>query len=67
MIFVPLGYTNPSLFNVTEVHGGGPWGTGTLAGDGSRQPTELELGIALSQGESFAKTAKALAIGRTHL
>jgi multimeric flavodoxin WrbA len=40
----------------TSVHGGSPWGAGTFAGsDGSRQPTELELELATTQGEVFGK------------
>lgn len=59
MTFVPLGYRTPLLANLDEVHGGSPWGAGTLAGsDGSRQPSELELEIARVQGESFAEIAK---------
>ena len=62
MIYVPVGYTYPSLFDNSQVHGGGPWGAGTIAGgDGSRQPTELELGLAKHQGIHFAKVAKKLA------
>ncbi|KAJ0409904.1 hypothetical protein P43SY_005798 [Pythium insidiosum] len=61
MIFVPLGYRSPLLFNMDEVHGGSPWGAGTYAGpDGSRQPTTLELNVARAQGESFAGVAKKL-------
>ncbi|QGI88769.1 hypothetical protein CEK25_003725 [Fusarium fujikuroi] len=42
------------LTNLNEVHGGSPWGAGTLAGaDGSRQPSSLELEIARIQGETF--------------
>ncbi|PTU23438.1 hypothetical protein P175DRAFT_0499981 [Aspergillus ochraceoroseus IBT 24754] len=55
-IYVPLGYKTafPYLANLDEVHGGSPWGAGTFAGaDGSRQPTELELNIAKTQGKSF--------------
>jgi len=58
IVFVPLGYSKafPEITNVTEVHGGSPWGAGTFAGiDGSRQPTELELKIATIQGEVFAQ------------
>ncbi|KAJ7624632.1 NADH-quinone oxidoreductase [Roridomyces roridus] len=54
--FVPFGYSHafPQLSNVTEVHGGSPWGAGTFAGpDGSRQPSELELEIAAIQGKAF--------------
>lgn len=55
-IFVPLGYktTFAQLSNLEEVHGGSPWGAGTFAaGDGSRQPTALELDIATKQGKAF--------------
>jgi NAD(P)H dehydrogenase (quinone) len=42
------------LANLDEIHGGSPWGAGTFsAGDGSRQPTELELNIATAQGKAF--------------
>ncbi|KAG6603033.1 NAD(P)H:quinone oxidoreductase, type IV [Phytophthora cinnamomi] len=59
--FVPLGYRSPLLFNMDEIHGGSPWGAGTLAGgDGSRQPSKLELDVAKVQGESFAGVAKKL-------
>ncbi|CRG86456.1 Minor allergen Alt a 7 [Talaromyces islandicus] len=54
--FVPLGYkhTFAQLTNLDEVHGGSPWGAGTFAaGDGSRQPTALELEIAEIQGKTF--------------
>jgi len=65
MIFVPIGYGNPSLFNMDEVHGGSPYGAGTFAGgDGSRQPTQLELGIAAYQGKYFAGVVNALKAGR---
>ncbi|KAI5962470.1 YCP4 [Candida pseudojiufengensis] len=60
MPFVPLGYTNAfaEQANVEQVHGGSPYGAGTFAaGDGSRQPTQLELTIAFKQGEAFARTA----------
>jgi NAD(P)H dehydrogenase (quinone) len=59
IIFVPLGYsrTFPQLANLTEVHGGSPWGAGTFAGaDGSRQPSALELEIAKIQGVGFWET-----------
>jgi NAD(P)H dehydrogenase (quinone) len=55
-IYVPLGYKTAfaMLSNLDEVHGGSPWGAGTLsAGDGSRQPTKLELDIATAQGKAF--------------
>ncbi|KAI9371980.1 flavoprotein-like protein [Aspergillus egyptiacus] len=55
-LYVPLGYKTvfPLLSNLEEVHGGSAWGAGTFAGaDGSRQPTQLELQIAESQGKAF--------------
>ncbi|KAF4037640.1 NADPH-dependent FMN reductase [Phytophthora infestans] len=61
LTFVPLGYRAPELFNMDELHGGSPWGAGTLAGgDGSRQPSKLELTVATTQGKSFAEVAKKL-------
>ncbi|PQE31590.1 minor allergen Alt a 7 protein [Rutstroemia sp. NJR-2017a WRK4] len=56
IIYVPLGYKTAfaQLANLSEVRGGSPWGAGTFAGpDGSRQPSTLELEIALAQGEAF--------------
>jgi NAD(P)H dehydrogenase (quinone) len=54
MIFVPLGYSTPLLFNNDEVHGGSPYGAGTIAeGDGSRMPSELEKKIAVHHGHHF--------------
>ncbi|KAI7869231.1 flavoprotein-like protein [Spinellus fusiger] len=56
MIYVPFGYANVNLFNVDEVVGGSPYGAGTVTnGDGSRQPSAIELGIARNQGENFGK------------
>jgi len=59
IIYVPLGYAKAfgQLANLSEVHGGSPWGAGTFsAADGSRQPTPLELEVAEIQGENFYKT-----------
>lgn len=58
MIYVPLGYAPVfgELTNLNEIHGGSPWGAGTIAGpDGSRKPSELELKIAKTQGSEFSK------------
>ena len=45
MIFVPTGYTfGAGMFEMERVKGGSPYGAGTLAGDGSKPPSELELG-----------------------
>lgn len=61
MTFVPLGYRSPHVGSNEELHGGSPWGAGTIANsDGSRQPTAIELEIARIQGESFAEITKKL-------
>jgi NAD(P)H dehydrogenase (quinone) len=58
MVYVPLGYANPSMFNLDVVHGSSPYGAGTFASsDGSRQPSEIELDIAETQGKNFAAIA----------
>mmetsp|Transcript_3945 Transcript_3945/g.9948 ORF Transcript_3945/g.9948 Transcript_3945/m.9948 type:complete len:271 (-) Transcript_3945:137-949(-) len=65
MIFVPIGYSNPKLMDMSEVHGGSPWGAGCLAGpDGSRQPSELELDVATHQGKHLGGIVTALCKGR---
>ncbi|KAJ5669651.1 NADH-quinone oxidoreductase [Penicillium macrosclerotiorum] len=59
LIYVPLGYkyTFSQLTDLEEVHGGSPWGAGTFSGgDGSRQPSKLELDIAEAQGKAFYET-----------
>lgn len=59
MIYVPLGYAKafPQITKMDEVHGSSPYGAGTFAGgDGSRQPSALELEIASIQGKSFYET-----------
>jgi NAD(P)H dehydrogenase (quinone) len=61
IIYVPLGYKNTfaQLSNLSEVHGGSPWGAGTFAGaDGSRQPSPLELEVATIQGSTFYETVQ---------
>jgi len=62
MVFVPLGYSTPKLFDMDAPHGGSPYGAGTLAGpDGSRQPSALEKDIAEAHGEHFGTIAAKLA------
>jgi len=63
MVYVPLGYQAGDIgqFDMSEIHGGSPWGASTLAGgDGSRQPSKMELGFAKRQGEVFGGTVKKL-------
>jgi NAD(P)H dehydrogenase (quinone) len=62
MVFIPQGYTEPKAMNNDVVHGGSPWGPGTIANsDGSRMPSELELEIAVSHGKHFATITSKLA------
>ena len=61
MIIVPIGYTTPELFDISQVSGGTPYGASTLAGgDGSRQPDVRELAIARHQGAHVAQIAAKL-------
>mgnify|MGYP000058664602 CR=1 FL=1 len=56
MIFVPMGYGNPTIFDMSEPHGCSPYGAGTLAGpDGSRMPSEIEKGLGVHHGKHFGK------------
>ncbi|MBO1519541.1 NAD(P)H:quinone oxidoreductase [Oceanisphaera pacifica] len=62
MVIVPIGYTAPELFDISQVSGGTPYGASTLAGgDGSRQPDSRELAIARHQGAHVASIAAKLA------
>ncbi|MGH8477193.1 MAG: hypothetical protein ACRER2_15735 [Methylococcales bacterium] len=62
MVIVGVPYSCQELLNMSEISGGTPYGASTPAGgDGSRQPSENELGIARFQGEHVAKLAKKLA------
>ncbi|XLR57159.1 hypothetical protein HN51_011462 [Arachis hypogaea] len=62
MLFVPIGYTfGGGMFEMNEVKGGSTYGAGTYAGgDGSRQPTKLELEQAFHQGKYIATITKKL-------
>jgi len=61
MVIVPIGYTTPELFDVSQVGGGTPYGASTIAGgDGSRQPDPRELAIARHQGKHVAQIAAKL-------
>jgi len=54
MILVGLPYTFKGLMGSDEVSGGTPFGASTIAGDGSRQPSENELEGARFQGRHVA-------------
>jgi NAD(P)H dehydrogenase (quinone) len=56
IIYVPFGYAKGSeiMMDLTEIHGGSPWGAGTFSGPtGARQPTAKELELAELQGAYF--------------
>ena len=61
MIVVGVPYSEPSLQEMKEVAGGTPYGASTLTGgDGSRQPSQIDLAIARFQGRHVAEITKAL-------
>lgn len=61
MIIVGTPYSEQRLTNMEEITGGTPYGATTLAGsDGSRQPTENELAIAMFQGRHVAEITNKL-------
>ncbi|CAA0840325.1 Probable NAD(P)H dehydrogenase (quinone) FQR1-like 1 [Striga hermonthica] len=61
MIFVPIGYTfGAGMFEKEKEKGGSPYGVGTFAWDGPRQPSEHENEQAFYQGEYIATIANKL-------
>ena len=61
MTVVGLPYSHAGQMTLTEITGGAPYGATTIAGgDGSRQPSEIELAGARHQGELVARTATKL-------
>ena len=61
MIFVPIGYSfGEGMSEMGELKGGSPYGAGTYSGDGSRQPSKLELEQAFHQGKYIATITKKL-------
>ena len=61
MTIVGLPYSHQGQMSIEEIVGGAPYGATTVAGgDGSRQPTEIDLAGARHQGELVAKTAAKL-------
>ena len=62
MVVVGLPYSCKTQTTLDEITGGSPYGASTIAaGDGSRQPSENELGMARFQGEHVARIATKLA------
>lgn len=61
MVIVGLPYSHQGQMTLSEVVGGAPYGATTIAGgDGSRQPSEIELEGARHQGRLVAQTAAKL-------
>ncbi len=57
MILVPIGYGAPGIRDTSEVHGGSPYGAGTVQRAAAPRPSSLELGIARYQGKVWAQAA----------
>jgi len=65
MMYIPIGYSAPELMNLNEIHGGSPYGSGTITGpDGSRMPSELERKVCRHQGKHTATIITQLKNGR---
>ncbi len=61
MVIVGLPYSFKDMMTLDEVAGGAPYGATTIAGgDGSRQPSAIELAGARYQGAVVARTATKL-------
>ena len=61
MTIVGLPYSHQGQMSMDEIVGGAPYGATTVAGgDGSRQPSEIDLAGARHQGELVAKTVSKL-------
>jgi len=61
MVIVGLPYSYEAQMGLSEVHGGTPYGATTIAaGDGSRQPNQIELDAARFQGRHVAEIANKL-------
>jgi NAD(P)H dehydrogenase (quinone) len=60
MIIVGLPYSHRGQMAHDQVVGGAPYGATTIAGDGSRQPSAIELDGARHQGELVARAAAKL-------
>ncbi|KAI8341366.1 flavoprotein-like protein [Chlamydoabsidia padenii] len=68
MLYVPLGFANANMFDNSEVVGSSPWGSGTVSGsDGSRQVSDKEKEIALTQAKNFGNVVIAMQKGKLAL
>ncbi len=64
MVVVGLPYAFADQTRLDQVVGGSPYGASTITGgDGSRQPSEIELAAARFQGRHVAQIAAKLAVG----
>lgn len=63
MVVVGLPYAFQGQMGLEEIKGGSPYGASTITGgDGSRQPSEVELEAARYQGAHVAKIAAKLSV-----
>ena len=63
-VIVGLPYAFKGQMGVAEVTGNSPYGASTITGgDGSRQPSEVELAGVRYQGRHVAEIASRLAVG----
>ena len=61
MVIVGLPYAEARQMGLDEIKGGSPYGASTIAGgQGERQPSEQELGMAAFQGKHVAQIATKL-------
>ena len=61
MIIVGVPYSDKRLMTMDAISGGTPYGASTITGaDGSRMPSELELGIMEQQGRHLTEIARKL-------
>lgn len=61
LVVVGLPYSYQEQMTLDAIHGGSPYGATTITGgDGSRQPSEIELGGARYQGRHIAEIARKL-------
>ena len=61
MVIVGLPYSYKPMMTLEEVTGGTPYGATTLSGgDGSRKPSENEVGAARFQGRHVAEITRKL-------
>ncbi|KAF3435618.1 hypothetical protein FNV43_RR22709 [Rhamnella rubrinervis] len=59
MLYIPIGYTfGAGMFKMDSIRGGSPYGAGVFSGDGTREPSEVELALAEHQGKYMAAIVK---------